>query len=181
MTQGRLLFTPIAGEPPSGERLIQALRRIGFVGAPLAGDGFLPGERFMQLLSFMGCSPFLRLEPTDDGSPFCQIRLTGPLPQPQAFPDAGGRPPRCPDCRAPLGDWQERLTGATVRCTACGTDLALASLAWGHHAGAGRLFLEVWEVYPGDGRPSEGLLAALKEAGGAPWHWFWQGGGINRL
>lgn len=186
MSHGSLIFTPGPGEPPPLPPLIERLRGIGFLGAPLEQGGFLVGERFMQLVSFMGCSPFLQLEPPADGSDrFCRILFDGPLPRPRVHPDRSGRPPRCPHCRGAVSEWRERFKGeGEIACRHCGGVQTLDSLDWGRYAGAGRLFMEVREIYPGDGTPSDTLLACLQDAG-TGWHWFWHGGGspsaIDRL
>jgi len=132
----------------------------------------------MQLVSFMGCSPFIQLDPPEDGSSrFCQVHFNGPFDQPRIIQGGNRRPPRCPRCRRPLPDWQAQITsgsGPAHPCPYCNTPLTLADLSWGTRAGIGRFFIEVWEIYQGDAVPVEALMAGLR-GDGAAWHYFWQG------
>jgi hypothetical protein len=82
---GRLVLTPQDPYllPDQPESILDALHEIGFIGEALKEPpGYLPGERFMQLVSFMGCSPYIRLQPDGSGEPFCHLRLEGPHPRP---------------------------------------------------------------------------------------------------
>jgi hypothetical protein len=86
---GRLVFTPADPFhlPPDIPAIIERLRRIEFCAEPVSGlngHHYLLGRRFMQLVSFMGCSPFIHLQPTEDDQPFCHLIVDGPYPEPSS-------------------------------------------------------------------------------------------------
>lgn len=69
---GRLLLRP--RDPfllPERALLTSVLADAGLLGAPLAGDddAFAVGERFLQLVTFAGCSVRIELSPAGD-APF---------------------------------------------------------------------------------------------------------------
>ena len=92
--------------PPDNESLEQLLQSIQFIGEPFNGDmQFFAGERFLDLIALMGCSPGIMLEP-DDGQAFCYIRL---IPGTESIEFHGGErthAPRCPQCRSAVTDWE---------------------------------------------------------------------------
>lgn len=58
--------------------LTAALADCGLTGGALPGHGpvaFLAGPRFLEHVCFLGCAPAVRLAPSEDGGPFCHVRL----------------------------------------------------------------------------------------------------------
>ena len=182
MSTGRLIFSfpaPLSRE--AVQRLLSALTAAGFIGKPLrpGAPEFLAGDRFLQLVTFMGCSPFLQLEPDDVGDgEFCHVRVRGPYREPRFIRGTNTRPPRCPGCRRRVEAWQplaerwEETRDAEHRCPECGTETPFADLEWRQNAGVGRLFIEVTQVFPGEAVPVPALMDLLAEAGG-PWSYFY--------
>jgi hypothetical protein len=176
MSNGKLIFTPAPDVPPPERlELERRLREIGFLGSAIDTERFLVGERFMQWVSFMGCSPWLRLAPTeDDNEPFTHIRFQGPLKQPLLRYGNNTRPPRCPHCRRRIDEWESRLPTreGPYPCPHCGETTRLDDLVWSNDAGHGRFFIEVWEIFPGEAVPVEGLMQRLRQEGGE-WRYFY--------
>jgi DNA-directed RNA polymerase subunit RPC12/RpoP len=168
--------TPVVTET---ERRLQEL---GLIGPPYAGEqpGFLVGEHFLRLVTFMGCSPYLQLEPPVDGSDrFCHIRLLGPYPYPRLLRGSNTRPPRCPGCRKRIEGWQEKVTlleanagGSTIECPHCSRHSTPLELEWQRNAGVSRFFIQITEVFPGEAVPVPALLEQLKGDGGE-WDYFY--------
>ena len=81
---GRLLLTPRdAHATPEAGPIVNLLTDMGLIGAPLPSRprAYRVGERFLQLISFAGCSPHIQLAPPPDGSgAFCHIQVLGPEP-----------------------------------------------------------------------------------------------------
>ncbi len=166
---------------PDGNALREALRRIGFIATPLS-DGeeetFRPGERFLHLLTFLGCSPVVALgEPGATGDSFCRIRVpetAGPM---QFI--GSGRAPRCPACRAsvePWSNWVEALENGEpphMNCSACGEEIEPIRLNWRRSAGCARYFLAVPGIFEGEAVPSEELLSQLLTVTGIDWDYFY--------
>ena len=122
MAAHKLILLPADPACPavSTDRLAMELQAIGLIGASrkLGDDSFYPaGEHFLQLITFLGCSPMIELEPPSDparlatdsaNGTFCHVFLSSS--ETLRFRSDPRTPaPRCPACRAPLADWQSRL------------------------------------------------------------------------
>ena len=167
--------------PPDDESLEQLLQSIHFIGEPFNGDmQFLAGERFLDLIALMGCSPGIRLEPEDDQA-FCYIRL---IPGTESIEFHGGdrtHAPRCPHCRSALADWeskiscwQENSAGTPWSCETCGHEAAPWDYNWRKSAGFGRCFIKISNIFPKEAIPQQQLLDALHSHYGVSWHYFYQ-------
>jgi hypothetical protein len=182
---GRLVLTPqdpylLPDEP---EAILTGLHEIGFIDHALeTRPGYLLGERFMQLVTFMGCSPYIRLQPDDSEEPFCHLRLDGPYPRPRRLHGKNARPPRCEACRKRLSGWQasfESWKASTdhwkAKCPHCGYQQDPVTYDFRQSAGCGRLFLFVENIFPQEAIPSPALLDALKRVSkGNDWRYFYQ-------
>ena len=168
-------ITPI---PDLEARLRSALSELGLLGAPFELDGrrhFEAGDRFLELVSLVGCSPALELAPPDDPGAraeaarlgrFCHLHL-GPL-----FPipvwRAGSRArPRCPRCRASAPAPQ--VLNAGGRCRACGGQSAPETWRWRHQGARARLFLEIWGIHESEAAPTPGLTQPIESITDTPW------------
>lgn len=177
-----LVLTPAdPGAAPHREAVVEALRAVGLIGAPVAtdrGQHYLTGDRFFQLVTFLGCSPHLQLTPPDDPVPppagsFCTVAVGRPLPAPRLRHGRLTTAPRCPECGSPLVHWQAAAGGAAVTCPGCARQTSLADLNWRRNAGIGRLFVDLWAVYPREAVPAPELLETLERATGEPWRHFY--------
>jgi hypothetical protein len=178
---GRLLLS--AQDPlllPDPTRVITGLIEAGFLGGRLAPDDhvFAVGERFLQLVTFAGCSVHIELSPTVD-APFCHIRIVGPFAWPVYLSGRNTRPPRCRNCRSPLKDWKRRLLGwcdagqGEIGCPVCGASSPPWDYDWKENAGFGRLFLQIEEAFPGEAVPTAGLVDLLERLGRCKWRYFY--------
>jgi hypothetical protein len=181
---GRLVLTPQDPYllPDDPDTLVCGLQAIGFIGQALhPGPGYLLGERFMQLVSFLGCSPYIRLAPDESGEAFCHLRLDGPYSHPKLLSGKNTQPPRCGACRKRLLNWrnsfetwQAQKQGWQAVCPHCGEHQDPAHYDFRQSAGCGRLFLLVENIFPQEAIPSPELLEALKKASSnQPWHHFY--------
>jgi hypothetical protein len=162
--------------PATAAELVRLLDSIGLLGAPLdPGNAvFRVGDRFLQLISFLGCSPYLRLEPPEDGSDnFCHILVRGPFDRPRLLYGEGTRAPRCPACGAALTGWRAQAGSQVIGCSACGAKHPPDRITWGKHAGHGRLFVEIRNIFPGEAVPVDELLSRLGELDCGEWGYFY--------
>ncbi|MCU7959762.1 MAG: hypothetical protein KZQ58_07125 [gamma proteobacterium symbiont of Bathyaustriella thionipta] len=180
----KLILAPLdAGAQVNIERLIAALQEAGFIGEPLAAAdeaaAWRIGERFLQLLAFMGCSPHIEVSPPADGSfDFCYVQLSGPHADIQLRTARNTAPPRCPACRYRIADWKALLHGqqsvnSAYVCAQCATRSQWYDLDWRQSAGSGRLFLEVTQIFPSEAIPGDELLALLRSVTKIPWRYFY--------
>ncbi|MCW8891531.1 MAG: hypothetical protein OQL20_12800 [Sedimenticola sp.] len=174
MNPGYLALFPTAIESPvNTPELITRLTEIQLIGSPVSGhsDRFYTGAHFLQLITFMGCSPAIPLEKgTDDKEP-CILRFWGPYQSPRLFTGGNSRPPRCPLCRNVLKEWRsalERQENNPIECPECSKLIDVERLNWRQLAGVGRQFLTISQVFPGEAVPVGGLMRCL-EGEGEPW------------
>ena len=187
MTTGSLFLYPAdpAAEPPAAAAVVQALAAIRLVGDPLGSPGMLRvGSEFLRHVTFLGCAPHLVLEPpADGGTAFSHVVVAGPFAGPLLLVGSNAATPRCPGCRARLEGWRTLLSGWVdhplepgVRCPACGAAHRPVDLDWRDSAAAGRLFVELRNVFPGEAVPGEELLRALGTLRAGPWRYAWVAG-----
>ncbi len=174
---------------PSPQALGDALTAVGLAGPELPcpdGPRLLAGPRFLELLTFLGCSPYVEVvpptgvtDPCEALARFCHLRVTPPAAEPSLRRSRQGPAPRCPQCRAPVeGDLIDLdaavRVGSVWTCPRCGCAAPARALDWRQSAGVGRAFLEVWGIHPGEAVPGDELLAALARLTGGPWRWFYE-------
>jgi hypothetical protein len=178
MSIGKLILHSGSLKPFPSEResLINTLRSIGLLGASLdhREKTFLTGDRFLQLISFVGCSTNVCLTPkgSEDGE-FCSLNIKGPLNQPLLVWSKNCRPPRCQACKSPIDDWKEQLDNQTLKCSQCKEESLLDSISWGRHGGYGCIFIEINNIFPGEARPMHNLLISLGKVTGTEWSYFY--------
>ena len=160
---------------------IQTLGDIGLIGAPYRKDEnrFLAGDRFLQLITFMGCSPYLELEPPPGGGDnFCHVQFLGPLEQTGFIYGSNTRPPRCPNCGRPCTEWKSNIEhwwkhrDTPPACAGCGHPQNPMFWNWRRKAGSSRLFVSIPEVFPGEAVPVPDLITTLQGDGG-DWDYFY--------
>ncbi len=168
--------------------LADQLQSTGLIGAPASYSGgvFYPtGEQFLQLVSFLGCSPAIELDPPAEPAlledalahgRFCHITLNCPTTL-QFRADAATRPPRCPHCGQAVVDWAQGITcwsadpaDSSWPCPACRETGDLTGWIFGKTAGFGKVFLEINGIYPSEAIPGDALLAVLASLTDGLWH-----------
>lgn len=165
---------------PAAVDIALRLQGVGLIGERYCIDDvvrYLPGEFFLELISFLGCSPHVRLAP-EENHPFCSVEIITSIHQPKFLgshhPDI--RPPRCPKCRTPVLHW-ERLVALwqqgddTVRwdCPTCCESFALTAIHWRRRAAFASSFVIIHNIFDGEAVPSEKLLNFFEDASGTAW------------
>lgn len=167
--------------------LCDGLRELGLLSSE-DGSGFdffgrqhwRLGARFTALVSFVGCMPFLVLDPAEAMGD--QASLAGFMhlsierfDEPRLLRSSRLRAPSCGHCDGVLKHWEQAL--AASRCPECGSHLGAADLAWRNDAGFARVFVVIWGVERLEGVPTAGLLQGLERRfGGSPWRYFFRDG-----
>jgi hypothetical protein len=182
-----LLPTDPTCPPVSSGQLTGKLQAIGLIGAAreVNNDTFYPtGEHFLQLVTFLGCSPMIELEPPSDPErlaadsargKFCHVFLS--CSETLRFrADPRIPAPRCPTCRTAMTDWRTLLqawqnnpANGNWRCTHCGHTGHITGLGFRKSAGFGHSFVEIRGIYPSEAVPGEALLNALKSLTHGDW------------
>ncbi len=133
------------------------------------------GEEFTSLIVFMGCSPHLNFEPPPDGSDnYCHIILHQ-YRTPHLFTGNQTAPPRCPHCRLRIAGWKEAFTPEVTRwqCPQCNNVSDVFHLDWKQGGGAGRVLVEIRNIFPGEAVPVDRLMNTLKSLNGENWRYFY--------
>ncbi|MEJ1435705.1 MAG: hypothetical protein ROD09_18160 [Candidatus Sedimenticola sp. (ex Thyasira tokunagai)] len=180
MSSGNLILYPTdSTATPPVDTLAQLLVEMGLAGDRQQDEGYVyfTGERFLQLITFLGCSPFVRMEPKDENDlDYCHIRLLLHSDAPRLLFGKNTRPPRCPGCGKGIGDWLNRLTNEAAptgwECPNCSRPLEPAELKWRQQAGFSRLFVVIPGIFPSEAVPLPELLNKLSEMGGE-WSYFY--------
>jgi len=138
---------------------------------PHSENHYLPSERFLSLLTFLGCSPNINLTPTPDQT-HCFVSFLSPTAKPQCLGYTNTCKPKCPNCTKRIANWKTdnwQKTGASCQCDKCGTQVTYAELNWKQECGFARCGFEIAHIYPHEAVPTDQLLEILREKTGANW------------
>ena len=181
MSQATSLY--LAPAPPDSapeiEPVRQALAHLNIIADSLGPDSYRAGEGFSRHVIFAGCSPYLVMQPPEDGGlNFCHVALHGPYAKPRLITGPNTVKPRCPACRARFNDWRAHLRAwqagiEPARCGNCGQQFSPSALDWRNHAISACMLVELRNVYPGEASPSDQLMQGLEKATGENWRYAW--------
>ncbi len=147
-----------------GESLEDILREIQLIADPWEAAGFLVGAQFMRHISFVGCMPFLRVEP-EDGEKICYIELPDITAEPKLYLSSSVRSPRCPDCNQVVSEGD-----AELECQVCGIRWPRHQLLWGARLSCWtRQRINLHQIEKGDAAPSGEFLELLASKTGFAW------------
>jgi len=170
--------------PHGYPKLIDTLKGDGFIADTVEVEGevhYQPGDEFLSLITFLGCSPVISLgEPGKTGEEFCHIAIDAPLEAPRFVGGDNIKLPRCPGCghrfeqwQALIDAWEENPESAGFTCPKCDKALTAPSLRWRKSAGFGRFFIKVWGIFESEAIPNPNLLSTLEKSTGSPWQHFY--------
>jgi hypothetical protein len=186
----KLVLYPSHVESPAvdNETLVAALQTTGLIDAPVCQDpstGYRAGERFLQLITFLGCAPAIELDPPTDpaecaracaNGSLCHIRL---LPEETHLRFRGDNrlpAPRCPRCRKNEPGWPVMIEHWRANpgqnrwvCRECGYRGRLYDLNFRKRGAFGQTFIDICGIHPAEAVPVETLLEALGELTGCGW------------
>ena len=178
MNQGILILHPDnCGSHPEMQQVIQLLQRERLIGSSIEGmqSSYFAGEMFLQLITFMGCSPHIRFEPEDEQDKgYCYITLAD-YETLQIRVSEHARPPRCSACKKPVGKaWQTAVSqGEQITCPHCYQQQRPDQLSWRNDSGMGHFFIEIHNVFPGEAQPVPRLLQQLQIIDASQWRYFY--------
>lgn len=184
MAENLLILTPADYQQVTDVSALEGLLTTeGFIATPVEHKGkrhFYPGEEFMMLITFMGCSPMIATGEMDkDGEQYCHIAIEGPLDSATYIVGDNVKVPRCPECGHQFDDYRDilqkwRETGVEkFNCPQCENELTVTKLRWRKCAGFGRVFIKIWGVFESEAVPSPNLLSLLKQHTGLEWNHFY--------
>jgi len=168
--------------PKDWTQIKDKLLELGFIGKPLIGSElqFLVGDEFLQLITFLGCSPQIQLEPDETGEQnHCYVALSDISEVPKFRTLARDVAVRCPDCRKKIDHmnkyievWQKTAELSEITCEFCESKTPIHLLDWRHSAAFARCFIDIAHIYPQEAIPGDELLVTLKKVSGQRWNYF---------
>lgn len=171
-SNGCLVLHPADPEwaPDDTGALTRHLKQIGFIGNPQHPHLYSTGPAYLELVTYLGCSPQISLGETESAT---LIHLSGPYDRQQFLSTANARP-RCQTCRQTIDpQTAARRADEIVICPHCKTSGYAAKLDWRRKAGCGRFFIEISNVFESEAVPGETLLEELGSATGQVWDYFY--------
>ena len=164
------------------EPLLGSLQTSGLIDESFTYQGkphYRPGEHFLELVTFLGCSPVVSLgEPGLTGEDFCHISLIASQETPSFLHGDNIKSPRCPKCRHTYQDWQGIIQlwqqEQPITCPQCGNESQAHELKWRQCAGFLRQGIIIWGIFEGEAVPSEQLLQVLEESSNLRWSYFYR-------
>jgi len=180
----KLTLHPVNSEytPNNWVDIAQNLAQAGFIGNSIQSESesYYVGENFLQLITFLGCSPNIQIEPEEGNSHnFCQIVMSELNERVQFRYSPRDIAARCPKCRKKLDLWPDWIDSwkkssdlSPIDCENCSSSLSLFKLNWRHSAAFARCFIDIWNIYPQEAIPTEELLLNLSETTGEEWDYF---------
>ena len=193
MNISKLIFSPKSTENTfDSKSLLNTLVESQFVITEAQDTNhYLPGERFLSLITFLGCSPNINLFPVA-GENHCFISFMEPTEFPSCVGYTKTANPKCPNCTKRIADWKipdwqlprrtlpgeilpgeilpgEILPGKLCTCDKCQVQTPYTELNWKHECGFARCGFVVNHIYPHEALPTDQLLDLLKQATGFEW------------
>jgi hypothetical protein len=170
-------FTPDKTEP-----VTEALRAISFLGPAIGGSDnrFTIGERFFDHISFLGCSPSIKIEPENENDRhFCHIRISQ-FSSAHFYHGQLTKLPSCSNCKKPLSSLKKKLEDQETagfegrwHCEQCDAAGDIKALNWRKTAGYGSFSIEIWSVYPNEAVPSDFLLGTVEKVTSQKWRYIY--------
>ncbi len=158
--------------------LIAALKSSGLIGTAIPGSesDYFTGERFLELMVFMGCSPSISLEPDASGDDYSFISIRHHAKPGRIYHGSLTRPPSCSRCKSPL-DIQSLETSLQQHslpvCNSCQTELDWSEINWNKTIGQACDAILVHNVFPHEAIPADELINTINSASGISWRYFY--------
>jgi len=157
------------------EKFVATLQDIGLIANELPDqrNAFYTGQRYLDHIAYMGCSPAIQFEASKNSHDFCHV-IIHHYDRPQLLvSQEQTRAPHCPNCSKPIKNWQDMLTDDTINCSFCHTVSNIGELNWRKMAGYARVFIEITDIFPKEAIPQQTLLKLLNDACHTEWHYFY--------
>ncbi|MEE9304342.1 MAG: hypothetical protein V3U84_11235 [Thiotrichaceae bacterium] len=138
--------------------LISLLKNLKFLGKSLSQHHYAVGDNFLSLLTFMGCSPDIELEPQDN-KPYCYIEVDS-FKRAQFISGINTKYPPCPHCKEKLNN---RI------CSNCNETLDAITTNWRKSAFISQCWICIGNIYELEAIPGDLLLMALEKETGIKW------------
>lgn len=175
----RLVFHPKQPMdcPHDLQTVIDALSHIGLLGEAEQQNGtYLLGDEFLRLITFMGCSPSIKLSPAE-GEQYCALHINPASDSVRCLGYTDFIKPQCPACKQTITQWKNDPIwfdgSATKTCELCGVKKPVQAFRWRKEAGFGRFSFHIRFIHPHEVVPSDIIFQALQQATDFSWTYFY--------
>lgn len=154
-------------DPHKIQRLLESL---GFVAETEPSGAFAAGDRLMEHINFLGCSPSLQSGQVD-----CRVRLHL-FDSPVGLGGHSIDTLRYPSCKHPIDNPADLIQSgpdSAWRCTHCANQGKVSDINWRKSAAFAECFIEVSAIFPKEAVPTPAFLEALKPLCDCDWNWFY--------
>ncbi len=134
---------------------------------------YLLGDKFLSLITFLGCSPNINLVPVA-GEQHCYISFITPTEHAECLGFTQTVNPKCPACTKRIANWKTsnwQGAGETCICDKCQSHHLYAELNWRQECGFARGGFEVHHIYPHEAIPTDQLLDLLGQFSDFKWNY----------
>lgn len=151
------------------------LQDIGLISRPVTDleNSFNAGERFLDYIAYMGCSPAIQFEASETSDKFCHIKIQQHDHAKLIVSQMQPRAPHCPNCSKPVKNWPDTKAAETIHCTSCDTTSHISEFNWRKMAGYAQLFIEITDIFPKEAVPQQVLLDKLSDITDVKWQHFY--------
>jgi len=159
----------------------QSFNFIGELAANLGENHFHVGDRFLEMISFLGCSPFIKIHPDNDyDTNYCSIYIPDQLESIRFINTNDNKGPRCPDCRKLVKnasylwvDWKPGNEKKVLQCEHCNISFMLQDMDWRKNAGIVSFAVKISNIFPKEAIPTDQLMKHLKILTNVEWKYFY--------
>ena len=133
----------------------------------------LAGDNFLSLITFLGCSPNINLQPVE-GENHCFISVIQQTQEAECLGYTQTVNPKCPVCKKRINNWKIpdwQKAGQLCHCDKCQNKTLYSELNWKHECGFARCGFEISHIYPHEAVPTDQLLNSLSEFSGFDWEY----------
>ncbi len=170
--------------PENLETFIKSCQDIGFLANRYQKPGpehYLVGDRFLQHVSFLGCSPYLKVHPeTENDTDFCTASIPASSTAINYLASQHVTAPRCPVCKKSIAkyqtimqEWTQNKSNTLIECQQCGESSALYDLDWRKNAGFFNFHIAISNIFPKEAIPGDALLDWLQATTKHEWKYFY--------
>lgn len=155
---------------------IVTLQKIGLLAQRINSsddNNYFTGDRFLDYIAYMGCSPAIQFEASENKNEFCHVKIHRYKSAKLIISQQHSRAPHCPNCNKPVTNWHANKTESQIFCEQCNTTANIESFNWRKMAGYAQLFIEITDVFPKEAIPQQLLLGKLAEISGIDWLYFY--------
>ena len=136
-------------------------------------NSFYTGNRYLDYIAYLGCSPAIQFEENETSANFCKIKIHQYNTAKLITSKIQSRPPHCPNCHKPVKNWRDNQTQETIFCDLCNTNSHIIDFNWRKMAGYAHLFIEITDIFPKEAVPQQILLDQLTEIFQTDWIYFY--------